>query len=86
VSTDKREVAFDHHAVDFVRDNYELYRRMRRECPVAHTANHGGFWVVTGYDEVFQVARDDRTFSSRSGGVIPATNVGRLLPIQADPP
>jgi cytochrome P450 len=86
VTSEKREVAFDHHAADFVHSNYERYRRLREECPVAHTASHGGFWVVTGYDEVFQVARDDHTFSSRNGGVIPPTNVGRLLPIQADPP
>src|SRR5271170_6705307 len=86
MASEKREVDFDHHSSDFVHNNYELYRRMRRECPVAHTANYGGFWVVTGYDEVFQVARDDHTFSSRGGGVVPPTNVGRLLPIQVDPP
>ena len=80
------EIAFDHHAPDFVRSNYDIYRQLRARCPVAHTASHGGFWVVAGYDEVFQVARDDRTFSSARGGVIPPTTVGRLLPIQADPP
>lgn len=80
------EVDFDHHAPAFVHDNYDLYRDLRARCPVAHTAAHGGFWVVTGYDEVFQVARDDITFSSADGGVIPPTDVGRLLPIMADPP
>jgi cytochrome P450 len=80
------EVSFDHHAPDFVHSNYDVYRKLRAACPVAHTASHGGFWVVTGYDEVFQIARDDHTFSSAKGGVIPPTTVGRLLPIQADPP
>ena len=82
----RREVAFDHHNAEFVSQNYEIYRILRAQCPVAHTESHGGFWVAAGYDEVFQVARDDYTFSSRHGGVIPPTNVGRLLPIQADPP
>jgi cytochrome P450 len=83
---DRPEVDFDHHAASFVRDNYALYEDMRARCPVAHTGRHGGFWVVTGYDEVFSVARDDVTFSSAEGGVIPPTDVGRLLPIMADPP
>ncbi|QCJ01082.1 cytochrome P450 [Agrobacterium larrymoorei] len=53
---------------------------------MAKTERHGGYWVIAGYDEVFQVARDDDTFSSAGGTVVPNTNVGRLLPIMADPP
>lgn len=81
-----KDVEFDHHSEEHVRDTYGIYRDLRSKCPVAHTKSHGGFWVVSGYDEVFQVAQDDHTFSSTKGGVIPLTNVGRLLPIQADPP
>lgn len=81
-----KEVEFDHNSEEHVECGYETYRRLRAQCPVAHTESHGGFWVLSGYDEVFQVARDDYTFSSARGGVIPMTNVGRLLPIMADPP
>ena len=33
--------------------------------PVAHNPRFGGFWVVSGYDEVATVARDAETYSSR---------------------
>ena len=81
-----KEIEFDHHAADFSARKYALYRRMRRECPVAHSAAHGGYWLLSCYDEVFQVARDDRTFSSAREVVVPPTKVGRLIPLQSDPP
>ena len=36
-----------------------------RQCPVAHNSRYGGFWVVSGYDEVVAVSRDGATFSSK---------------------
>ncbi len=81
-----KDIDFDHNSPAHVREGFDTFRELRAKCPVAHTGNHGGFWVVSGYDEVFQVARDDYIFSSAKGGVLPMTDVGRLLPIQADPP
>lgn len=43
------------------------YRHMRAHCPVAHTDEVGGFWVVTRYADIMRVARDYETFSSRYG-------------------
>lgn len=80
------DIVFDHQAPDFGKKNYELYRNMRANCPVAHSAAHGGFWVLAQYEDVFRVARDDKTFSSAREVVIPATEVGRLIPLQSDPP
>ena len=80
------EIDFDHHAPDFNSEKYELYRRMRKECPVAHSAAHRGYWLLSRYAEVFQAARDDKTFSSAREVVVPPTNVGRLIPLQSDPP
>jgi cytochrome P450 len=57
-------VDFDHHDPDFHRDRHERWAELRR-CPVAHNPNYGGFWVVSGYEEVATVARDADTFSSR---------------------
>lgn len=79
-------VDFDHNSREHVAKAYETYRRHRSECPVAWTESHGGYLVLAGYDEVFQVARDDHTFSSAKGAVVPSTDVGQLLPIMADPP
>lgn len=60
---DQTLVEFDHHSRDFLADRLAGWRRMRR-TPVAFTPAHGGFWVVSGYDEVAAVSRDEATFSS----------------------
>ncbi|MCB1489354.1 MAG: cytochrome P450 [Bauldia sp.] len=80
------EIDFDHHAPDFNEKKYALYREMRGRCPVAHSASHGGYWLLSRYDDVFEVARNDRVFSSAREVVVPPTNVGRLIPLQSDPP
>ena len=51
----------------------DIYRHMRAHCPVAHTDEVGGFWIVTRYAEVMRVARDYETFVSRYG-VRPGVN------------
>lgn len=80
------EIDFDHHAPDFNERKYALYREMRGKCPVAHSPAHDGYWLLSRYDEVFAVARNDRVFSSAREVVVPPTNVGRLIPLQSDPP
>ncbi len=77
---------FDHNAPEMVRHIYEAYRDLRRRCPVAYSSAHGGFWVVSSYAEVARIARDDAAFSSCRSGLVPPTDVGRLLPIMADHP
>jgi cytochrome P450 len=81
-----KQIDFDHHAADFNESKYEKYRDMRGRCPVAHSPAHGGYWVLAKYDDVARVARDDKTFSSAREVVVPPTNVGKLIPLQSDPP
>lgn len=62
-------------------------------CPVAWTARNGGYWVITGYEEVAAAFRDWERFSSArlfdpdqcaisfSNGRVPL-----LLPEESDPP
>jgi cytochrome P450 len=57
-------VDFDHHSPEFHRDRHARWAALRA-CPVAHNPRFGGFWVVSGYDEVATVARDADTYSSR---------------------
>jgi cytochrome P450 len=80
------EIEFDHHSPEFVLNHQDLYSELRSQCPVAHTSAHGGYWVVASYDDVSKVARNDAVFSSARDVVIPVTNVGRLIPLQSDPP
>lgn len=81
---------FDHHAPDF--DANQTYRRLRNTCPVSWSDAHGGFWVLSRYDDVNAVARDDATFSSgrdsdgHGGIVIPEWNTETSIPIEMDPP
>ncbi|MGE0387412.1 MAG: cytochrome P450 [Gammaproteobacteria bacterium] len=87
-------VDFDHHSPDYARDFRAVYKDMRSKCPVAWSSSHGGYWVVTRYDDVAEVARDDYTFSSRhdlpngrsfTGIGIPPSPF-RSTPIEMDPP
>lgn len=59
-------IDFDHHSPDFLNHRYEHWKNLRR-CPVSFSERYGGFWVVTGHDEVAQVSRDERTFTSEFG-------------------
>ncbi|HVM67521.1 MAG TPA: cytochrome P450 [Acidimicrobiales bacterium] len=46
------DVDYDHHRPLGEWDPDARHAELRAECPVAHTASHGGYWVVTSYDAV----------------------------------
>ncbi|GAF47632.1 cytochrome P450 [Rhodococcus wratislaviensis] len=82
------ELDFDHWSSKITYDPYDAWARMRNECPVAHTPRHGGFFVLTRYDDVFTAALDPEIFSSDGDGTgvaIPPQEMS-LYPIDADPP
>ncbi|SHN17444.1 cytochrome P450 [Cryptosporangium aurantiacum] len=86
-------VSFDHHSPEYAHGWREINADLRGRCPVARTDAHGGFWVISKYDDVAAVARDDATFSSyqelpdgsRTGATIPVAPL-RQVPIEMDPP
>jgi len=55
---------FDHHDPSYGAHRHEIWQRLRK-CPVDWSDSHGGFWVVSGYEEVAAVSRDSATFTSR---------------------
>ncbi|KXF55798.1 calcium-binding protein [Rhodococcus sp. SC4] len=64
---------------------WEVFEHARSKCPVAHTsADGGGQYVVTRYDDVKQVLEDPETFSST--GVAPRPSPVGLNPLDSDPP
>jgi cytochrome P450 len=87
-------VEFDHNSQAHSADPVASYRALREKCPVAWTEAHGGYWVMSGYDTVFDAARNDEIFSSARnsyGGegltvVIPKTPMHLHIPIEIDPP
>jgi cytochrome P450 len=85
-SSDKPVIEFDHLSAQYAADPLSVYREMRSRCPVAWTDAHDGFWVTSTYADVFTASRDDGTFSSKNGVVIPSESGLHLLPIEVDPP
>jgi cytochrome P450 len=78
---------FDHLSGELARAMPDTMARMRRLCPVARSEEHGGFWVVSSYEEALAVAQDWATYSSAHGLSVTANpGVIRNLPVEADPP
>jgi cytochrome P450 len=77
---------------------YELFKRLRAECPVHWTSRipefpeEAGYWSVTTADDVHTVSRDWQTYSSELGGITALTNsilpleLSRAMFIGMDPP
>jgi len=83
-------MAFDHHSEEYAKHWAEQTAEMRAQCPVAHSDAHGGYWVVTGYEEALAVALDTDTFSQgrvdgESSYFVPSTPYA-LIPLELDPP
>ncbi len=72
---------------EYIRDPYPTYARLRRECPVAHSDQYGGFWMLSRYADIREAARDPELFISSKGVTVPpAGNPMPFLPIELDPP
>ena len=65
---------------------YELFKRMRAECPVHWTSkiteypDEAGFWSLTTQDDLHAVSRDWKTFSSEKGGITALTD--SVMPLE----
>lgn len=57
-------VDFDHHSSEFHETRHDEWAELR-QCPVAFNERYGGYWVVSGYDEVQAVSRNGETYSSK---------------------
>jgi cytochrome P450 len=81
-------VHFDHHDPEFAKDPWPVLADLRSRCPVAHSDTYGGFWVVTGYEDIRRVALDDATFSSAETILIPPKKnaAQKSIPIEMDAP
>jgi cytochrome P450 len=83
------DMHFDHWSSKMAYSPYDIWARMRNECPVAHTDAHNGFFVLTRYADVFAAALATGTFSSDGDGLgvaIPPQELRPLYPIDLDPP
>lgn len=63
------------------------YRRLRKECPVAHSDAWGGFWALMKHADVVAAATDSDTFITSKQNVVPKVAfTGRRPPLHLDPP
>ena len=79
---------FNHHLPDFGRHREAIFDDLRARCPVSRTEAFDGYVVLTRYEDVVAVARDDATFSSEPGITLPGLPASEMLrlPISIDPP
>lgn len=80
----------DQHSPEFVQDPYNMLGELRERCPVAKSSSWDGFWIISGYQEIFDALHDTEVFSStpdeNGKGVPPAPGSPKLAPIDFDPP
>jgi cytochrome P450 len=89
----RNKTVFDHHSPEYAEKSLSINAELRNQCPVAHTDAHGGFWVLSRYDDVVAAAKNDETFASGHtvngvsplGVTIPPAPVP-MFPIEMDPP
>ncbi|MFV0307744.1 MAG: cytochrome P450 [Desertimonas sp.] len=85
--TDRATCPFNHHDPSFRYEYRQVIDGLREAAPIAWSDLHGGFWVVTSYELVRQLARDSETFTvapgpDRTGGLrIPPTPGMKTRPL-----
>jgi cytochrome P450 len=90
------EVDFDQHTPEYRAGFPEIGHAIREKCPIAWSPNHGGYWVVTGHDQLTAIAKRHDLVSnykdrdgSRPGfrGIsIPSVSAAPAGFIEMDPP
>ncbi len=85
-------VDFDLFAAVTRAESDDSWRAARAQCPVGWTDRNGGYWVVSGYEEVAAAFRDWEHFSSArtdpeiSSIVLGDSRLPLLTPEEIDPP
>lgn len=80
---------YDLYSAEFRADPNTQYAAIRGGCPVAHTDAWGGSFMLAGYGDIQDIARDTERFSSRAVEVAgPLESAGGLHtpPLTSDPP
>ncbi|KAI1856728.1 uncharacterized protein JN550_013668 [Neoarthrinium moseri] len=66
---------------------YEEYNYLRKHCPIIHTNQYGGYWIMTRYEDVKRAAMNSDTYISSVKAVVPSDPRGiRRPPLNFDAP
>ncbi|KLL12446.1 MULTISPECIES: cytochrome P450 [Protofrankia] len=78
---------YDHYDPVFALDPHPSYAVLREKCPVAHTENYGGFYILSKFEDISEVLHDAATFSSWPADTPPTPGHSRaLIPLEVDAP
>lgn len=66
-------------------DPHRRLAEIQATTPIAYAPYHGGYWLITRYDDVHEVARTFEIFSNECVSV-PKAMVERSIPLEYDPP
>lgn len=77
---------FSLHDKDCQKYQHEIFTEMRKSCPVAHSVEHGGYYALSRYRDVYDAAHKPELFSSFPVTIPPFGNPTPMIPIEADPP
>lgn len=78
---------FDALAEDGFDSAHELFDDLRGRCPVAHSNDLDGFWLLTRYEDIANSMADFSMFSTAVQNVVPkVATAGRRPPLHLDPP
>jgi len=76
---------FDHNDPSVPSDEVRAqYAELVAKCPVAHSDQHGGFDVLSGYGVARETATDGSAFISGDGVLIPASGLPRIPALEYD--
>ncbi|MCI5078105.1 cytochrome P450 [Oricola sp.] len=68
-------------------DAHRLFDDLRARCPVAHSNDLDGFWLLTRYKDIADSMSDFSLFSTAVQNVVPrVATAGRRPPLHLDPP
>ena len=57
----------DIYDAEYVQDIYRIFADMHASGPVTRAEPYGGWWMVTGSEEVYEASRNYETFSRDTG-------------------
>ncbi len=89
VGADDPEISHFHYGCpEYQEDANPVFDRMREKCPVAHSEQYGGFWMLSKYDDVLHAYQETDLFSSYPNP-IPPNGIGSdrpVIPVETDGP
>jgi len=71
---------YDIFSREYIKDPFPIWDDIRGKCPVAHTDRWGGSFMPTRYEDLFDIAKNIQTYSSRNvlvADVMPAPDQER---------